>query len=192
MRLPGPSALLPLVILGLLAAFTLWLEQTTRGEAAATTSSPRHDPDFWASQFSLRQYDIQGAIQHTLSAERMVHYPDDDTTEISEPRLSYFFEQQAAAITSRNAWMDKKGEHVRLEGDVHLTSTAPNRAPMEVQTSILYVTPDDEFARTDAPVTITRGKSVIHGTQGMELSNKTRVVVLNGPVTATLFPERRP
>jgi lipopolysaccharide export system protein LptC len=190
MRLPGSSALFPLLVLGMLAAFTFWLEQATRGEGTGPNPNLRHDPDYWVDELVLRRYGLDGSIQHTINAVRMTHFPDDDTTEVSEPRVVYFQDEMTTTMTARLAWMDKEGQHVRLHDDVRVVRTEPQGTVTVFDTSLLNVTPDDEYAQTDAPVTITQGRSVMHGAGGLEVNNKTRMAVLNGPVTGTIYRER--
>jgi lipopolysaccharide export system protein LptC len=189
MRLPGSAALFPLLVLAMLAAFTIWLERATRGEGNGPNPNLRHDPDFWVDEFILRRYDLDGSIQHTLQATRMTHFPDDDSTEVDEPRVAYFRDRTTTTLTARLAWLDKDGQHVRLQDDVRVIRTDPDGTATIIDTNLLNVTPDDEYAQTDAPVTITQGRSVMHGAGGLEVNNKTRIVVLNGPVTGTIHRE---
>lgn len=191
MRLPGASALFPLLVLAMLAAFTFWLDHASRGDAAGGNAKLRHDPDFWVDEFVMRRFNLDGSIQHTLKATRMEHFPDDETTEVSEPRVAYFREQQSTTMTARSAWLDKEAKHVRLQDEVRVIRTEAGGTATLIDTSVLDVTPDDEYAHTEAPVTITQGQSVIHGAGGLEVSNKTRMATLRGPVTATIYPEHR-
>lgn len=189
MRLPGSSTLFPLLVLAMLAAFTFWLDHTNRGDEGPGNAKLRHDPDFWVDNFTLRRYDLGGSIQHTLNATRMVHFPDDESTEVTEPRVAYFRDQQATTMASKSAWLDKEAKHVQLRDDVRVVRTETDSPVMHIETSVLDVIPDDEYAQTTAPVTITQGQSVIHGGGGLEVSNKSRTAILRGPVTATIYPE---
>lgn len=185
MRLSG-AALLPLMILALLAGFTFWLEQTSQGEPRASGAKARHDPDFWVDRFTLRRFDTKGNLLHALTAKRLEHFPDDDSTEVAAPHLQSFGRRETQTVAN-TAWLDKEGKHVRLEGDVRVIRPGEGKDPETViTTSVLHVTPDDETAETSAPVTITQGQSVVHGANGMELNNKTRVTVLLGPVEGTI------
>ncbi|MBI4998544.1 MAG: LPS export ABC transporter periplasmic protein LptC [Rhodocyclales bacterium] len=189
MRLPGSSALFPLLVLAMLAAFTFWLERATRGDGNGPNPNLRHDPDYWVDELVLRRYNLDGSIQHTLNASRMTHFPDDDSTEVREPRVAYFRDGATTTLTARLAWLDKDGKHVRLQDEVRVVRAEPPGNPTIIDTSLLNVTPDAEYAQTDAPVTITQGRSVMHGTGGLEVNNKTRVAVLNGPVSGTIYRE---
>jgi lipopolysaccharide export system protein LptC len=180
------AALFPLVIMALLAGLTLWLERASQQDDLAGRSKLRHDPDFYAEHFTLRRFDATGAIQHTLTAEKMFHFPDDDSTEVLAPHLTYYGLRQTT-VTARTAWLDKAGKHVRLNDDVRVVRAGDAETPETViTTSIMHVTPDDEYAYTDAPVTITQGQSVMHGV-GLEANHKTQIAVLSGPVRGTIY-----
>lgn len=190
MRLAGPhSTLLPLVILSILAGFTLWLERTSRDETRGPDPKLRHDPDFWVDNFIVRRFNVDGSIQHTINASRMLHFPDDESTEISEPRIAYFRDGRTATITARNARLNKDGERLRLIGEVRVIHADPRGTSTAIDTEELLIIPDEEQAHTAVPVTITQGRSVLRGEGGMDMNNKTRMTVLKGPVTGTIYRE---
>jgi lipopolysaccharide export system protein LptC len=184
MRLGGGS-LFPIVLLGVLTAMTFWLEQATQPEPIGD-GKRRHDPDYFVDHFKVRRFDIDGLLQHTLVASHMQHYPDDDTTEVEQPRLIYH-RPPTGIITANTGWMDSKGEHVRLNGDVMVVrNSAPGSPPTIIATSTLFVVPDDETARTDAPVSITKGASIVTGSN-LEVDNQKQLAVLSGPVRGTIY-----
>jgi lipopolysaccharide export system protein LptC len=179
------ASLFPLLVIGLLAALTLWLDRATQSDDAGRRASGRHDADFFVEHFTVRRFAADGSLQHTLTAEKMLHFPDDDSTTVTAPRLVYHGGRQTV-VTARTAWLDKEGKHVRLNDDVRIVRAGSADTPETViTTSILFVTPDDEYAYTQAPVTITQGMSVVNGI-GLEANNKTEVAVLSGPVQGTI------
>lgn len=183
---PAGASLFPLLVIGFLAALTLWLDRASQTSDAGRRAGGRHDVDFYVEHFTLRRYAADGLLQHTVNADKMEHYPDDDSTDVTAPHLIYHQGRQTV-VTARTAWLDKEGKHVRLNDDVRVVRAGTLDAPETVMTtSILFVTPDDEYAYTNAPVTITQGKSVMHGI-GMEANNKTETATLNGPVQGTIF-----
>jgi len=177
---PSAATLLPLLLLALLAGVTFWLEQSTRSEAGRDGKA-RHDPDFIIEDFQVRRYDIDGRLQHTLVAKKMTHYADDESSDVLTPHLTYH-RLVPTVVTSRTAWMDKGGDHVRLDDDVRVVRAENGTNPATVMTTtVLHVVPDDELAHTAAPVVITQGATVIRGT-GQTSNNKTQISTLAGRV----------
>ncbi|MHB1358833.1 MAG: LPS export ABC transporter periplasmic protein LptC [Rhodocyclaceae bacterium] len=175
------DGLLPLIIVGLLAGATFWLEQATRPTAAVSDVNTRHDPDYIIENFSVRRFDPAGALQHTLHAASMRHYPDDDSTVIQSPQLTWH-RQPPTLITAREARLDSAGKHVQLIGDVRVTRGGLGDKPATVLTTAhLDVFPDDELATSKVPVVIAQGRSNISG-GGLSANNKTSIYVLAGPV----------
>lgn len=183
------ARLFPVVVTAALAALTFWLDRTTQPEEAGRGGSRRHDPDYIVDRFEVRRFDVGGALQHTLVAQKMLHYPDDESTEVIAPRLTYH-RTPPTQVFADKAWLDKDGKHVRLDGNVNIVKGgAAGRPATTINTSVLYALPEDEFARTDAPVTISEGQTVIKGS-GFETSNKTGVSVLHGRVEGIIYPKQ--
>ena len=187
MRYTG-ARIFPIALAGLLAALTFWLDQTTQGEEGSRSGQNRHDPDYIVDNFKVLRFDPDGALLQSLVARKMLHYPDDDTTSVVAPQLTYHT-KPPTKLAAETAWLDKDGKHVRLDGNVRVSRAGNgDRLPTEIATSILYVNTETEFAHTDAPVTITQGRTVING-EGLEANNKTRISVLAGPVRGTIYPK---
>src|SRR6188508_2335791 len=70
-----------------LAALSFWLERTVREEEGAHPSLRRHDPDYIIDNLNHTRFNAQGAIESTLVAAKMLHYPDDETTDLGAPRV---------------------------------------------------------------------------------------------------------
>jgi lipopolysaccharide export system protein LptC len=173
------TALFPIAVISLLAAGTFWLNRATQVAGEGHDGKQRHDPDYVVENFTIRRFDDTGRLQHFLVGEKMLHYPDDDSTEVINPKLTYF-RTPPVHVTSDRAWLDKDGKHVKLDGNVRVIREAfKDSPPTEIDTSVLYAIPDDSFAHTDAPVVITQGQSVMHG-NGMETNDKTKISILYG------------
>jgi lipopolysaccharide export system protein LptC len=182
------AALFPIGLMALLAAATFWLDRATQVDEGRD-GKHRHDPDYIVDNFNIRRFDADGALQHSLFAQKMLHYPDDDSTEVAAPKLTYF-RDPPVHVSSDTAWIDRDGKHVKLDGDVRIVRDAvAGKLSTQITTSVLYAVPDDDVAHTDAPVTITQGQTVVNGT-GMETNNKTHISVLYGPVRGTIYPNQ--
>lgn len=182
------SSLFPLLMLLLLAALTFWLNQMVRRDMPR--GPQRHDPDYWVEHFELRRFDPAGKLQHTLVAEKLLHYADDDTTIVTAPQLTYHYPPQTV-ISARVAYISRDGREVDLVDDVRATRQGARRnsPPSVLETRTLKVFPDEERASTSDPVVMTQGKSVINGS-GLELDKRSGITVLRGRVTATLHRNR--
>jgi lipopolysaccharide export system protein LptC len=179
MKLSG-THLLPLLLLTLLAALTFWLENVTHIEDGRSDGKGRHDPDFMVDNFTVRRYNLSGNIQYVLTAPRMLHYTDDDSTEVGSPKMTYYNDDRRTRVTAGKAWLSKEGKEIRLFDDVVLVREAmPDSAELVVTTGELLVYPDDDIARSNQPVTITQGGSILTGS-GLETDNRSHVFKLLG------------
>jgi lipopolysaccharide export system protein LptC len=182
-------ALYPLVMIGLLAALTLWLNRAMNFEPLRQDGKLRHDPDYVVDNLNGKRFDEHGKLQYSLIADHMVHFADDESTELTNPRVLHLGRDTPLRITALRADLSKDGKVVTLKDNVRLVRDATRDKPqMTLTTTTLTVLPDDEFASTAAPVTITHGKSVINGT-GFEYNNITAVAVLKANVRGVLQPK---
>jgi lipopolysaccharide export system protein LptC len=178
----GPAAtLFPLILIGSLAGMTYWLDVASRAPTVSNDGKTRHDPDYVIENFEIRRFDLEGARQHTLRAPLMRHYPDDDSTVVISPDLTYHREPLTNVI-AREARVDSKARHVELINDVRVTRSGISGKPDSVlTTSHLDAYPDDEIATSNVPVLITQGLTNVTGS-GLDANNKTQIYVLEGPV----------
>jgi lipopolysaccharide export system protein LptC len=170
------SQLFPLLLLAVLAGLSFWLDQAVQ-QGTKGNGSERHDPDYIVEKIVAHRMDAKGDIKHTLYAERMTHYPDDDSTHLVTPRfISNASARAPMSITSRTARVSSGGEHIYFETDVRATRAAyDDKSEMVMETSFLHVTPDDHIARTDRPVTVSDAHTVARAI-GLELNSETRTV----------------
>lgn len=188
-RLREWSALLPLL---LLLAATYWLNLQVQPLPARPDNSKRHDPDFIVSRFSATTLDDHGLPRFLMTAQKMTHYPDNDSTHLDEPQLASFFPGRPTIYTSaRRGEVSSKGEEVFLRDGVRLVRAgSAAQAERVFSTSYLHVLPERELANTDRPVTMTDAYHVMHAV-GMQLDNKTRTVKLLSQVRSQYEPAKK-
>jgi lipopolysaccharide export system protein LptC len=189
MRLSA-TRLFPLVLMLALALLSFWLERTAR-EAPAPASQQRHDPDYSVEQFIITDFSRAGAPASTLSAAKMVHYPDDDTTALVAPRLVQSRPEQPRLVLSADRGMlSRDGEEVFLHDNVVLLREAlAESAATRMQTSFLHVVRDRSLVRTDREVTISeRGRTLVG--LGMEYDNAARRLQLQAQVRGVFEVEK--
>ena len=181
-----PSNLFPLLLVLALAAASLWLERAVQAPERDNSGKTRHDPDFIAEDFGISKLDAGGKLEYSLSAARMLHYPDDESTDIVAPHLVQRHGDDAPiVIRADRGQISRNGDEASFFGNVVVVREAGRgRSELRVQTEYLQVVPDRDIARTDKPVTITEGRSRLSGV-GMEFNNKTRQFALLSQVRGT-------
>jgi lipopolysaccharide export system protein LptC len=186
-----PSQLFPLILLGLLAGLSFWLQKSVAPEETRIDGKLRHDPDAYAENFIARRFDETGQLKYRLTGPYMVHYPDDDTSELTSPKLvSYRHESPPMTITAKHAKVTAKGETVFLWDDVVATRAATAERPeMVARMPDLTAQPDRGFAFTNSAVEVTQGRSWVKGV-GAELDNKASTLVLQSQVTGLYIRPR--
>ena len=182
------ASLFPLAMLVLLAALTFWLNRVIQGDNPR--GPQRHDPDYWVERFEVRRFNTEGRLQHTVVADNLLHYPDDDTTIVATPHVTYH-QKPPTEIFARMAYVGKDGKEIDLVDNVRVVRhSAEAGAPSTVlETRTLKIFPDSEKGHTNDPVVITQGKSIMNGT-GLDIDNRSGISVLYGRVTGTLHRNR--
>ncbi|MBA2689562.1 MAG: LPS export ABC transporter periplasmic protein LptC [Burkholderiales bacterium] len=171
--------LLPLLLLLLLAGLTFWLSQAVTGLPDKGNGTKRHDPDMFVDNFTAKQFGADGTVRYTLAARKMVHYPDDDTSHLTDVKFNAT-ETGAPPFTatSDTGVLTQKGEEIFLRGNVILVrEAAPPNSRIIVRTSYLHVIPDAGIAQTDQPVEL-RDASKIINAASMRVNNKIETITL--------------
>jgi len=173
------TSLFPIALLLAVAAVTVWLDRQVQPPERARDGKARHDPDYVVENFSATRIGADGVPRYTLSARRMVHYPDDDSTYLDAPKLvSYSNAGTTMTATSKNAMLSSNGENAYLTDDVRLVRSAyADKSELTVRTSYLHIIPDDDIAKTDKPVQIYDANTLITSI-GLEFNNETRILKL--------------
>lgn len=186
------TAAAPLLLVGMVAALTFWLDRVVQPSARGLGGS-RHDPDYIVENLSAMRMGETGAANYTLSAAKMMHYPDDDTTVLTHPKfVSYRSAKASVTITASQAVVSANGEHVYFQDDVRVTRAADRESSeLVVRTSFLHVIPDHNLAKTDRTVTITDAATTVTAV-GLELNSETRVIKLLSKVRGTYDPGKAP
>ncbi len=140
------------ILLG--AGSTLLLQMTGKEEREKV--KVEHTPDYYVEDFSVTNMDMDGKLEQTLSAERMLHYPDDDSTELTRPHLVIYEEGVPPwKIKSETGWMSGDGQLVLLNGVVKIDrAAAPGIRPVHINTRDLRVRPKENYAETDEKVRV--------------------------------------
>jgi lipopolysaccharide export system protein LptC len=172
-----------------LAALTFWLERTVNTPTSASSPARARVPEFVVDRIASTAMDKSGRAESRLTAQRMLYYPDEETTEVEEPRLTQFPEKgPPMRVSAERGTVNKEGDEVRLYGNVVvIREPVGDRPELRMDTTYLQVFPKTEVARTPEPVLITEGSSKIAGV-GMEYDNAKRQLELKARVSGSYEP----
>lgn len=185
------SILFPLVVLLLLAGMTYWLARTLNLDHAAEPPLADRGADYEVNRFTVIRLSGTGEVHHVLGAERMVHFPADDSSLLVRPQLTQAESASRIRISALRGVLAAGGEETILTGNVEVVRIVaaardlPSPGdPMVITTDYLRVRPDDDRADTPRPVRVAQGTSVLTGT-GMEIDNRYRRVRVLADVRAS-------
>jgi len=168
------STLFPLGLLLALTGLTFWLMHVVEDPEKPEDRHLRHDPDYIVDALHLRKLDHEGRLRHSLTAVRLTHYPDDDSTEVEAPVVVFTApDKPNITLQARSAEISANGEAIYLKDEVRLKRDPRNAgdAPMLGEMPDLTVLTEDEIAVTNSPVLITQGHSSLRGV-GMKVDHK--------------------
>lgn len=178
------AILAPIVALAL-ASF--WVVEVMRRSSDEIIARPeRMEPDFYVDQFNYVKMTRTGSAQYHISGARLTHNPQDDSYDIERPVLrSFRSNAEPMVIRSKRAWVNSDNSEVHMFGDVHMDRPAtPVRERLQLFSEQVVVLPDDDAMKSDKPVTITFGESMLKGT-GMFANNATGEFQLHNNVHGT-------
>ena len=184
------SAYLPLLMMAVLAAVTWWLVRNAPSIDARPVAAPvRHEPDYVMTRFVVQRFAADGSLRTQIEGDQLRHYADDDTLEIDAARIRAVSADGSLTLaTARRALANGDGSEVQLHGDAHIVRPAVGKAQaVDFRSEFLHGFRNIELVRTNQPVVVTQGESVVHG-EGMEYDNLARVVTLQGHSRATFVP----
>ena len=186
------TRLFPLLLMLALAALTFWLERTVREEEGVHPSLRRHDPDYVVENLNHTRFDAMGAVESTLAAAKMIHYPDDDSTDLVAPRVVQTKPNEPrVTLTADRGALSQDGEEVFLYGNVLVVREAEaDRSETRMRTSFMHVVRAHSVIRTDRDVVITEEDRVLSG-RGMEYHNDSRQLFLRERVRGRFAPKNK-
>lgn len=163
------------------AVFSFWLLQNLEETEQATRSVAPHEPDWVIDNMVRRTNSEDGSLANILRADRVEHFPDDDSTELASPHLEiYNGHPEPWHVIAERGWVSSGNDVVLLHGEVEIWRLdETGRRIYEVLTSELRVLPKEQYAETDSPATIV-GPSTVTRAIGMRANfSHSRLELIN-------------
>ena len=159
-----------LLILALLigaAAGSAWLLQwLSEDPGRSAFRADARAPDYYMEDFTTLTMNQDGKPKNKLSADYLAHYPYNDSTELVMPRMEIFREDKSPLhINAEKGRLEGDNDTILLYGIVKMLEYDDTGSPtLEVSTSRVTVSLEDEYAETDRHATIVTNSAVITGT----------------------------
>ena len=185
------TSLVPLECDAPLAGYTCWLLQAVQPREKEAAPRPlTHTPDYFADDFSVSELDQSGATQYRLTATHMVHYEDDENSDLTNPAVRAFQPgKPIVTATGERGTVNADASIVNLYDNARILRAAGAGDPeMQADSEHFKVLVNDDVILTEKPVKLRRGQSVMTATSGMNYNNVTRVIQLFGNVRGAIAP----
>lgn len=143
------------VSLLVLAGLSTWLTTLVEPkEGPKESNSANHSPDFFLENSTITAMDATGKPRYRLQSTTTVHFPDDESTELTNPHLTIYKQQSPPwTVVAEHGWVAEDGEFVVLRGGVVVDRPkGDEKPPFRLTTTELRVRPREEYAETDKPV----------------------------------------
>lgn len=185
------ARLLPIAFVASLALLSFWLERAARIDEA-NPALRRHDPDYLIDNLVVSEFDASGRPSNTLKASKMVHFPDDDSTELEQPRVvEQKPDRPPMTLRAERGAMNQSGDEIFLYDNVVIVRDAgPESQASRIETSFLHVVKPRSLVLSDREVIISQGGRLLTG-RGMEYNSDTRELRLLSGVRARFEPTNK-
>ncbi len=182
------TTLISLLAMAALAGGTYWLLQATRPPASEGVERPKtHSPDYFAENFSVSELDQSGTTQYRLTATKMIHYEDDENSDLTHPAIRAFQPgKPIVTATGERGTVNSDASIVDLYDHARILRAPGDGDPeMQADSSHFRVLVNDDVIETEKPVKLRRGQSVTTA-NAMNYNNVTRVMQLFGNVRGNI------
>ena len=173
-----------ILVLGGLAGAAWWFSWSSR-LPEPVRESDASSPDFYMDGTTIVMIGRGGHRGNELRADTLVHYPGDDSTNLTNPVLTVYKKDSAPwTVVSEAARVSSGGNLILFQGKVTISrgGTQGDR-PLQLITRNLRWRPDDSYAETDEHASLRSGANTLDGV-GME-------AWLDSPVRLTLLSRVR-
>ena len=105
-------------VLGAMAGLGIWMQVNLLEPAQNKTAPlPTNEPDYYIQNFTATGRDEAGVI-YVLKAERLAHFPIDNTALLDKPHLVQYQEgKPARQATSESGWLTGNVEVTQFSND---------------------------------------------------------------------------
>ena len=155
------------LLLALLALLSWWIADRMSPQESPSTPKVKHSPEYFSTRFTKTVMNEDGTPNQRLAAQSMIHYRDDDTTELTRPVITFFQADDTPpwVIQSERGDVSSDRNEIFLGGRVVIIrEAAPGVSPVKVITSNLTIHRSSNIAETPDHADLISPPNQISGT----------------------------
>ena len=192
--------LMPLLLMGGLTLLTFWLVQKNTPLPINVIERPRlHEPDYTIKNGALSYLNEQGQTKYRILGKELIHYDDDASIDIVRPRMRIFQPDKApVTVGAQRGHIDGDLTILDLFDNVEIyrppqTASETQKASpyMLAKSSYFQVFINDDIIKTDKPVELEQGLSVMQSNAGGVFDNVQQSMQLLGTVKGRIEPAQQ-
>lgn len=147
-----------------------WVQSSRPPAERTLIERPAGEPDSVIENLRTLTMDEQGRPARELRSPYVLHFPQDDHSELETPRLTLFDPILPPwNVRAERAWVSAGSERILLQGAVEADRAASDLEPAtRLQTRELLLIPDQDYAETDARAIMDRGSDRVIADQGFK------------------------
>lgn len=160
------SALSRYLVLGLLALLSWWAAERFGPPIEKGKKLEPGKVDYYSKGLRRTVMDEAGKPKELLVAEELVHYEDDNRSELTKPVMTLYTQEGPPwVIYAETATLPGDGEQIFLNGTVLVLRDAnQDGRTMRIETSNARVQPDNNYAETDEDIRVISPPDYMTGT----------------------------
>lgn len=189
---------LPILLMGLLTLGTYWMVQITSPDTY-DAQPKRHVPAYIMDQIVVTTLGPQGGTLYRIVGDKLTNYEDDSSSEIDFPIARRFNPgKPATTVRSDKGYLDGDLTVLDLVGNATLLRppqpATPNQAGsarMFMSSSKFTVLLNEDIVKTNQPVTLEQGLSVMNSQDGAIFDNINQRLIMTGQVKGRIESEQK-
>ena len=183
--------LMPLILMGSLTLVTFWLvKKSSPTENSVVERVRLHEPNYTITDGALSALNETGSTKYRVLGNKLIHYDDDSSMDIETPRMRLFQPDKApVTVKADKGYVDGDISIMDLIDNAEIyrppqdaTATEPAKPYMLARSTFFKVLINDDVIKTNTPITLEQGMSVIRSTDGGVFNNIEQSMVLSGQV----------
>ena len=157
-----PRHLILLFVLLFLAGASWWALTIVDPDRRPLFTTSKEGPDHFMEDFTSITLNEAGIPVHQLKAVRLTHYPNDRHSELDDPIMTFYRDDNSIWVASaKEGRILDDGEEVILQGDVNIKRPGEDASSISIVTRDLRILPNEDFAETPNSVVMQQRENTV-------------------------------